>query len=85
MLKQQSDAWTKRYHNNPEFKKKCQFRYKTVKLVSLKDKVCSKCGSNNDLHRHHINYDNIKNFIILCRNCHNRLHKELKKLNTRSR
>ena len=30
LLKKQAEIWTKKYHNNPEFKKKCQFRYKTV-------------------------------------------------------
>ncbi len=80
LLKNRSELWTKEYHNNPEFKKKCQFRYKTVSLVSLKNKVCSKCGLKEDLHRHHLNYDDIKAFIILCRKCHNKVHQEMKKL-----
>ena len=49
----------------------------------LKLNVCEKCGSKNDLHLHHIRYDNlphnnlkeyIKYIWVLCLKCHNLIH-----------
>ena len=44
---------------------------------NLKNKSCEECGTNEDLQRHHENYKSL-NIIILCRNCHNKLHNSLK-------
>lgn len=45
-----------------------------AKKHNFRSNYCFKCGSDKDLHFHHIDYK--KNIgITLCRTCHNKLHK----------
>lgn len=43
------------------------------------EKSCGLCGCENELHRHHIDWDHSNNstdnVIIICANCHAELHK----------
>ena len=54
---------------------KDNFRKRTSHKFSLNGKECIKCGTSFDLQRHHLNYENHKEFEILCRKCHNLIHK----------
>lgn len=65
------------YVENADFKIKRQLRDKSRKSKSKLLGECKKCGSTNDLHRHHPSYDSTY-FVVLCRKCHNELHNSLK-------
>ena len=74
IIQKQTELWKSKYAFNEQFRKKRQFRDKTIKKVKLYDKNCENCGSPEDLHRHHPNYQNFNDYIILCRGCHNNIH-----------
>jgi len=77
ILAKQTARWKKKYKEDPVFRAKRQLRDKSrVKghyMANLKQEKCSECDSTKDLHRHHPSY-NSTSFIILCRECHNKLH-----------
>jgi len=77
VLDYQKNRWKDKYQNDLEFRNKRQLRdasrFSKGCLRTLKGKSCSKCGSDNDLQRHHPDYNSIKT-IILCRSCHNVIH-----------
>ena len=75
ILKQQIERKNKRYKEDKEFRDKDNFRKRTSHKFSLNGKECIKCGTSFDLQRHHLNYENHKEFEILCRKCHNLIHK----------
>ncbi len=50
------------------------FKYKYL----IKEEKCFFCLAEGNLHRHHLNYDK-NNVVWLCKNCHNKFHKLLKK------
>jgi hypothetical protein len=80
-LKKQTERWTERYQSDAAFRKKRQLRDKSRMkkgvMDNLKDKICSNCGSNDDLQRHHESYSST-DYIIFCRKCHNLHHACLK-------
>ena len=43
--------------------------------ISLENKVCEECGSSGKLHRHHNDYSNPLDVVILCIRCHAGVHK----------
>jgi hypothetical protein len=81
ILAKQIIRWKKKYKEDPAFRAKRQLRDKSrVKghyMANLKQEKCSECDTMEDLHRHHPSYKS-KEFIILCRTCHNKLHDTLK-------
>lgn len=42
--------------------------------MNLENMECSKCGSKLGLTRHHVSYNSNK-VVVLCRICHNEIHK----------
>lgn len=56
--------------------------YKTRKIVLKRDNnMCTKCGSKENLHVHHLTYDNhhnerahLENLITVCKSCHEEIH-----------
>ncbi len=44
--------------------------------INIKNESCSKCGSKQNLHRHHPDYDKKLSVVILCAKCHSRFHHE---------
>lgn len=79
ILKYQKDRLKMKYRTDPEFRKKRALRDKSRKpLRKIKGK-CRLCESVWDLQRHHPNYEETY-FVILCRACHNLIHKFLKGL-----
>jgi len=75
VLKKQIAYKSKRYKENKLFHIKVNIRQITSHSISLENKRCSICNSNKDLQRHHEDYSNPLDIIILCRKCHNKLHK----------
>lgn len=75
IVKKQIEYKQKKYLNDPVFKNKDNIRKYSAHTISLKDKECEICKSNKDLHRHHETYDNKSKVRILCRRCHNQIHK----------
>ena len=53
---------------------KTQQRRKNKTNIPLDDKQCIKCGSRSDLQRHEKSYES-NQVEILCRSCHNKLHR----------
>lgn len=63
----------KRYLNTKKWKDK------RIELFNIRGEKCEKCGSKNDLHIHHLTYENIFNekledLQILCKFCHKAEH-----------
>jgi hypothetical protein len=73
------------YQNNPEYRAKRQVRDKSringSDMDNLYGEQCSLCGSQSDLQRHHPDYSST-DFFIVCRQCHNRIHREEKNAKT---
>ncbi len=79
VLKKQTERWKKKYREDSDFREKRQFRDKSrIGKKNLKEKECVKCKTKEDLQRHHLDYKDHKNIIIVCRKCHNQLHKKEK-------
>lgn len=97
-LKYRSTHKSEYYLNSPEFIKRVKpkisgknnhnytngesvFRKKAIRLFGNK---CQKCGSGNDIHVHHKDYDRTNNpedgsnWSILCRSCHSSTHNFVK-------
>jgi hypothetical protein len=77
VLMYQKARWKKKYQNDIQFRQKRQFRDKTrilTKFENIQNKECTLCDSPIDLQRHHFDYSNPLNFVIVCRNCHNQIH-----------
>jgi len=56
-----------------------KWKYQRKKVMKLKGKRCSKCGSTKKLQLHHKTYRNIfrekdKDLIVLCIKCHKERH-----------
>lgn len=57
---------------------------KVYEFINSIEKWCQLCGSPYNLHRHHIRYGAcgrktyIGNIIVLCENCHKKVHKNKK-------
>lgn len=67
----------------PTFIKTLYWRVVSLKIKSLANNKCSKCGSNKNLQTHHKNYDihgkehlNFDSLICLCADCHSKEHKK---------
>lgn len=74
VIKKQTALWKKKYALDESFRKKRQFRDKSIKRITLVEQRCEVCDTENDLHRHHPNYEDYENVMILCRPCHNDVH-----------
>lgn len=66
--------FNKLYKEDEEFKRKKLLRRKHQ--YHVKKKVCTECGSKNNLEIHHLDYKTIDLFQILCRRCHREIHNE---------
>lgn len=64
----------KQYKCNPEFKKKLLARSSAQYYVPVIE--CIKCGSKEQLQRHHLDYNKPLEVVILCRLCHNEEHEK---------
>ena len=68
-----------KYHNDPNFKRIFNIRRVTAHKFPLSNEKCEVCGSNKNLHRHHIHYSTLRKDIkILCRDHHFIEHKRIK-------
>ncbi len=47
--------------------------------IPLDGRCCEICGSTEDLHRHHDDYSKPLEVIIMCKECHDKTHGELRK------
>jgi len=78
--KKRNEEW---HREEPEMSKKLEelrfqrlknsARNNAKKEISLEGKFCEKCGSKENLHRHHVDYYNM-NVVVLCRSCHREIH-----------
>lgn len=63
-----------------KWRKKNDFKVIAEKLSLRKIKIlypfCLYCGSSKSLHRHHEDYSKPLNVIILCSNCHKKVHRK---------
>ncbi len=77
VLKKQNVRMMKKYHSDPEFKRIYNIRRTTAKNHPRKGQKCEKCGTGEDLQRHHLRYTTRReDFMFLCRKCHNGIHKD---------
>ena len=84
VLDYQTKRWSRKYQEDPAFRKKRQLRDASrPHNENLDGEVCNDCGSTLDLQRHHPTYTSIK-VIILCRGCHNKIHEAWKQEKARS-
>ena len=60
------------YKEDAEFKKKKLLRGKHQ--YSVKKEFCVKCRSKENLQIHHLDYDKLDEFEVLCRKCHREVH-----------
>jgi len=77
VLTYQKKRWSIKFKEDEQFRERRYFRDATRRIknyASLENESCVKCGSTLDLQRHHPNYTNPKEYTILCRTCHNKLH-----------
>jgi hypothetical protein len=55
-------------------------KFKAQQLAERRIKIifpfCLYCGSNKKLHRHHEDYDRPLNVLILCNDCHKKIHRK---------
>ena len=72
--KRGNKLWSEKYKNNEEYRNKKKCRDKTRRVINLKKEKCSVCGSTEDLHRHHPDYNKPEDYIIFCRKHHNKKH-----------
>ncbi len=70
--KQMNGLVLKDYHQNKEKWKIRNNSYRTTKIT--KSDKCEICGGQENLERHHDNYDEPNKVKILCRNCHIKSH-----------
>lgn len=75
VLKKQILYKTNKYKTDPIFHEKDNIRKLATHHISLKDKRCEICLTYKDLQRHHPDYSEPLKVIILCRNCHNSIHR----------
>ena len=76
VLKYQKKRWKMKYKTDIKFREKRKIRDLSRRVNGINTKInapCSKCGSLEDLQRHHHDYTNIEH-IIVCRKCHNQIH-----------
>jgi len=86
--KKHIQAYRKKYiENNQDIIKKHRLKYrkkhwakeltrkKSKRRISLIDRSCEKCGSESNLHRHHLCYKDPLDILILCITCHANWHK----------
>lgn len=65
----------KRYSDNKErYRIYNKINYKERKGILKRNSFCEKCGSNQNLIKHHPDYSKPFEFITLCKNCHNKIH-----------
>lgn len=51
-------------------------RQRSQSKYKLDNKECEMCGSKINLTRHHEEYNAPRKFIVLCRECHNKVHEK---------
>lgn len=86
-----NEFMNKQYYNDIEIKSKGRgFGAHRKKILALFNNKCADCGSSENLQIHHIKYVydkpkkhgsnlefNINNVLVLCRNCHRKMHSEI--------
>ena len=60
---------------NPEFHKKYNIRHNSCHRISLRKKICEICKERKAEHRHHPNYSKPKEIVLVCKSCHDKIHK----------
>jgi hypothetical protein len=79
VLEYQINRLEKLKKEDDKIRKKYNLRKIAQLHFSLKGKKCSLCGNDKDLQRHHKDLENNpRDILIVCRKCHNKLHKTLK-------
>ena len=79
VLKKQIAYKKRMYQENKIYHNKDNIRKFSSHNISLENKRCEICNSNNDLQRHHEDYSKPLDIKILCRKCHNKYHETLKR------
>lgn len=54
-----------------------EMRAREIAKRSPLKKFCEKCGTSDNLERHHPDYEKPMEYLTLCKSCHKRLHSEL--------
>ena len=67
--------WKKAHRHDSEFRKK-EYARGVAWRAEISVIECIKCGSKEQLQRHHLDYNKPLEVVILCRPCHIREHKE---------
>lgn len=52
-----------------------QLRRKSARYINIKGSKCAECGTKDNLTRHHTKH-RVYSVIVLCNDCHIKLHKE---------
>jgi len=72
-----SNASRKYFKNHPEENYKFKARDKARKKIKINNQICENCKLEKAKHRHHIDYNEPLNVVLLCRKCHREIHKKL--------
>jgi len=77
VLQYQKKRLAEKYRTDLKFRQKRQLRDKSRIGKHKISGCCSDCRAISDLQRHHPDYKHTK-FIVVCRDCHNQIHCDLK-------
>ena len=73
--KKSAEYQRKRYNSDLKYREYRITKRVHANQIPLKNKCCENCGSNQNLHRHHENYNRKERKIkILCKDCHAKVH-----------
>jgi hypothetical protein len=77
VLKYQIARLIKKYKEDPDYRAKKVMRDKTRYMYKCKREKCEICEGTNKLEYHHSDYNNSE-AVVLCKGCHDELHRLLK-------
>lgn len=75
--KKHTELWYrcfKRYYRNNPVKNRARSLARSIELANAE---CLLCKSKEHLHRHHFDYNSPLDVIILCRDCHYKIHRNV--------
>lgn len=71
--------WYREYYKDSENRRKKDVRLKTnnyVRYNNIRPEKCVKCGSDKNIEKHHLDYNQPLKFIWVCKKCHRKIHRK---------
>lgn len=72
--REKRNAYLREYNHRPDVRRKIKARDAANSTIPVKK--CTECGSNEQLVRHHSDYNKPLDVLILCKDCHLQIHRE---------